>query len=490
MDNKPKNIKVMDIMPSAKRPVLVAEKIEKKEVEKIEIKKAQPEKKPEETKAEKEFLSKWFYKKRKTDIEEEIPAESEEKEEIIKKKAEIKPETKPSKKEDFLTEEIGPEKKRIKFGKYAIIALILVFVAGGAYAALEILPKAEIKIAAKKTAWAFNNSVSASKNFGEISAANKQIPANFFSEKKNATLSYPATGKGHIKKKASGEITIYNAYGSQAQGLVANTRFESSDGKIFRIENKITVPGAKIENGKIIPATIKVKVVADKVGAEYNIGPAKFTIPGFKGTSKYDGFYARSESAMTGGFSGNTVYPTDAEIQSAKEKTEAALRDSSNLLISSQIPSDFKVLEGARQFNITKTEVNQEVTQEGNFSVFMEGELTVVGFKESDLFDLMATLAQKELGEGVRAKEYSLEYGAVRPDIQAGKIDFSINYSGTFWQPVDIEQFKNSILGKKETDLKAFVFSLPGVERATVSLWPFWVKSVPDKVEKVSVIVE
>ena len=210
----------------------------------------------------------------------------------------------------------------------------------------------------------------------------------------------------------------------------------------------------------------------------------------FKGTPKYNGFYARSESAMTGGFSGDTTYPTDAEIQSAKEKTEAALRDSSNLLISSQIPSDFKVLEGARQFNITKTEVNQEVNQEGNFSVFMEGELTVVGFKESDLFDLMATLAQKELGEGVRAKEYSLEYGAVRPDIQAGKIDFSINYSGTFWQPVDIEQFKNSILGKKETDLKAFVFSLPGVERATVSLWPFWVKSVPDKVEKVSVIVE
>ena len=201
----------------------------------------------------------------------------------------------------------------------------MIIIAGGAYAALEILPKAEIKITAKKTAWNFNNSVSASKNSGDIDLANKQIPANFFLEKKNVSLLYPATGKKNVEKKSRGEITIYNAYSSQSQSLVANTRFESPDGKIFRIENKITVPGAKVENGKIIPAGIKMNVVADKVGAEYNIGPAKFTIPGFKGAPKYDGFYARSESQMAGGFVGELVYPTDDEIKTAKEKTESAL---------------------------------------------------------------------------------------------------------------------------------------------------------------------
>ena len=153
---------------------------------------------------------------------------------------------------------------------------------------------------------------------------------------------------------------------------------------------------------------------------------------------------------MSGGFVGDTAYPTDAEIETAKEKTESVLEESLTALISSQIPADFKIIEGGRQFNVIKEDVNQEVNQDGNFSVFAEGELTVVGFKEPDLLGLMGGLAQKELGEGFKAKEYSLEYGTVRPEIQSGKINFSINYSGMFWQPIDIEQFKNSILDKKK----------------------------------------
>jgi len=489
MANQEKKIKVFDILPSSHRPEpikqikpVVEEKIEIKKAPEPETQAPQEEQKPQEE-VGKEFLSKWFYKKKKTAI-------VEEEEEIPEQAEEIKITPKKEEDEDFLKDEISPVKTGIRFGKYIVIAFVLIVVAGGAYAALEILPKAEIKITVKKTPWNFNNSVSASKNSGDIDSANKQIPANFFSEKKNVSLLYSATGKKNVEKKAEGEITIYNAYSSQSQSLVANTRFESPDGKIFRIQEKITVLGAKVENGKITASGVKAKVVADKIGEEYNIGPTKFTIPGFKGTPKYDGFYAKSESQMTGGFVGELAYPTDDEIKIAKEKTEFALEESLTTLISSQIPADFKIIEGARQFNVIKEDVNQEVNQDGNFSVFAEGELTVVGFKEPDLLELMGGLAQKELGESFKAKEYSLEYGAVRPDIQSGKINFSINYGGKFWQPIDIEQFKNSILSKKETELKVFVFSLNGVERATVSLWPFWVKSVPDNIAKVKVEVE
>ncbi len=485
LNNKEKKIKVFDIAPSSHRaePIkeikpVIEENIEIKKVPEASTSEAQM---PQEE-AGKEFLSKWFYKKKKVAI---IEEEEKEIPEIV-----AKPVEKSEADEDFLKDEISPAKTGIRFGKYIITAFILIIVAGGAYAALEILPKAEIKITAKKTPWNFNNSVSASKNSGDIDLANKQIPANFFSEKKNVSLLYPATGKKNVEKKAEGEITIYNAYSSQSQLLVANTRFESPDGKIFKIQEKITIPGAKVENGKITASGVKAKVVADKIGAEYNIGPAKFTIPGLKGTPKYDGFYARSEGQMMGGFIGELAYPTDDEIKTAKEKTEFALEESLTTLISSQIPADFKIIKGARQFNVIKEDVNQEVNQDGNFSVFAEGELTVAGFKELDLLELMGGLAQKELGESFKAKEYLLEYGAVRPDIQSGKINFSINYSGTFWQPINIKQFKNLILDKKETELKVFVFSLNGVERATVSLWPFWVKRVPNNIAKVKVEVE
>lgn len=493
MANQEKKIKVFDIVPSSHRPEPIKQKVPEAPMISVAMPEAQAseeEQKPQEE-VGKEFLSKWFYKKKKAAIvKEETPEQTEEIEITSKKEIIAKPIEEENDDDDFLKDEISPVKTGIKFGKYIVIALILIIVADGTYVALEILPKAEIKITAKKTPWNFNNSVFASKNSGNIDLTNKQIPANFFSEKKNVSLSYPATGKKNVEKKAEGEITIYNAYSSQSQSLIANTRFESLDGKIFRIQEKITVPGAKVENGKITASGVKAKVVADKIGAEYNIGPTKFTIPGFKGTPKYDGFYAKSENQMTGGFVGEFAYPTDDEIKTAKEKTASVLEQSLTTVISSQIPADFKIIEGARQFNIIREDVNQEVNQEGNFSVFAEGELTMAGFKESDLLELMDGLAQKELGENFKAKEYSLEYGVARPDIQSGKINFSINYSGTFWQPIDIEQFKNSILNKKETELKVFVFSLSGVERATVSLWPFWAKSVPDNIAKVKAEVE
>lgn len=394
------------------------------------------------------------------------------------------------KEDDFLKDEIGPVKKEFKFKKYILIAAVLAAIAGGVYVALEILPRVEIKITIKKMLWNFNGNILASKNSGDIDLANKQIPANFFSEKKNGSFYYPATGKKNIEKKAAGEIIIYNAYSSQPQTFIASTRFESLEGKIFRIDKKIVVPAAKVENGKVIPASIKVNVIADEAGAEYNISPSKFTIPGLKGTPKYESFYARSEVSMAGGFIGEAAYPTSDDINVAKEKTEIALKENMNVLIFSRMPTDFKVIEGARQFKIIKQEIGQEVNQEGNFSVFAEGELTIAGFKEVDLMKLINGLAEKELGENFKPKEYSFKYGAVSFDAQLNKLDFSVNYVGTFWQPIDIGQFKNSILKKKEVELKIFIFSLKEAERAKISLWPFWVKKVPNNVEKVKVELE
>ena len=101
--------------------------------------------------------------------------------------------------------------------------------------------------------------------------------------------------------KASGTITAFNEYGSEPQLLVASTRFLSSNGKIFRTTKDVYIPGANIIDDEIIPSSIDVEVVANYLGAEYNIGQSDFTIPGFKGTVKYAGFYGKSDTAMSGG---------------------------------------------------------------------------------------------------------------------------------------------------------------------------------------------
>ena len=395
-------------------------------------------------------------------------------------------------KENFLGEESRAEKKSgSKLRKYIIIVLFSAVLGGVVYTALEILPRVDIKIIAKKSSWNFNDWLAVSKNISDIDLLLKQIPAEFLSEKRNLTMAFVATGKKQVEKKAGGEIIIYNAYSSQPQTLVKDTRFEAPDGKIFLLSGKIIVPGAIIEEAKIIPSSIKANVVAEKAGEEYNIGSVeRFIIPGFKGTPKYSGFYAKSGASMKGGFVGEMAYPTDNDIKNAREKIKIALRENLNIFILSQLSGDFKAIEGSQEFNFLKENIGQDVDKDGNFFASLEGELKIFVFKENDALKLISGLAKQSLGQDFEAKEYKIDYGVGRPDFPNGKMSFTVNYKGTFWQPIDAKAFKNSILKKKESELKIAVFSLQNIEKATISFWPFWVKSVPNDVGKIKTIIE
>ena len=97
---------------------------------------------------------------------------------------------------------------------------------------------------------------------------------------------------------------IYNKYSAEAQIFVKDTRFETPEGKIYRIDRAVTVPGMKNSGGQTVAGSVEATVYADKSGSEYNIGFSDFTIPGLKGGLKYEKFYARSKTPMTGGMKG------------------------------------------------------------------------------------------------------------------------------------------------------------------------------------------
>ena len=104
---------------------------------------------------------------------------------------------------------------------------------------------------------------------------------------------------------------------------MATTRFVTPDGKLFRLVSSVTVPGAQVTNGQIVPSSIDAPVAADQPGDAYNVGPVnKLTIPGFQGSPKYNAFYGQLASGTSGGFVGTKAVPTAADITSGKDKSE------------------------------------------------------------------------------------------------------------------------------------------------------------------------
>jgi hypothetical protein len=137
---------------------------------------------------------------------------------------------------------------------------------------------------------------------------------------KDGKLGVVSSGQQMANDKASGVIIIYNTSKS-SQKLIASTRFESSNGHIFRISQPITIPAASGPT----PGSVEAAITADKAGPEYNVGLADFTIPGFKGDPKYNQFYGRSKTPIQGGFSGlkNTV--ADPDLKAARDKIHTEL---------------------------------------------------------------------------------------------------------------------------------------------------------------------
>lgn len=367
---------------------------------------------------------------------------------------------------------------------------VLVLLAGSVFAVGTFLKKADIALTRATASWTYAQAVRVSPSFFAIDAEKKQVPGQIFSEKKNVVLTFPATGKRTGASKASGIITIYNAFNTQPQTLVTRTRFATPDGKIFRIEKTITVPGGTIAGGKLSPSSIDARVVADGAGAAYNIPPVpKFTIPGFAGTPRFAGFYAASSQPMTGGGSGETAYATAEDITAAKEMSAKTLTDTLRTLVGSRIPEDFTVAEGAQAVRIEKQTVDTATGNAGQFNVFTEGTASIVAFKEADLRAMIEAAMKAEKGSEFEIKEatLSLKNGAIKREGET--LVLPVEYSGTIAKIIDLTSFKKQIVGASEKDLKRFIFSISGLASAKISLWPFWVKKVPDA-DRVRVTVE
>ncbi len=352
------------------------------------------------------------------------------------------------------------------------------------------LPKAEVKIVAQKSEWTYNDSVTGDKS-AHADSLKMIIPVQVFSQTKNFNLKFSASGRKQVENKAKGAITIYNSYSSDPQLLVQNTRFMSPDGKIFRLTKNTTVPGAKIAEGKVVSSNIEAVVIADQAGPDYNIGSIKlFTIPGFKGTPKYQAFYAESKEAMSGGFIGEVAYPTSDDIKAAKDNVVQVLESSLKTAIYSQIPQEFKILEGASEFVILSQTVKEDVDEENKFSTFAEGKMTVIAFKEEILRSTLIERALSEKGSDFEIKNTDLKYGLARTDFKNGKLSFPIDFNVLLGRKIDVESLKNKIIDQPERELKQIIFSLPEVESANVSLWPFWVKKIPSNLNKVKIVID
>ena len=390
----------------------------------------------------------------------------------------------PEEKNDFDTKKVNIK----KVVGYSFLGVILI---GGVFFGVPyFFGNITLNLNFIKTPFEYKNSIIADKSVSDINYSNNTIPAQVFFSNKNVTQLFKASGNANVSQKATGIITIYNAYSSASQSLVATTRFVTPDGKIFRLVNGVTVPGATITNGQIVPSSIDATIIADVAGDSYNVSNIKkLTIPGFQGTPKYNGFYGVISSSTTGGFIGNKPVPTASDIVSAKAQMTNILNSSFSNNVQLTYPDNFIILNGATSTVITKLSVNTSTDQNGNFSIFGEAAFTAIGFDKNKLNDFLLSSVQTNSSVSSTFSDLNINYSNINANFSNGKISFNIDAKGDTEAYFSKDNFINSILGKDISTVRSMIGSLPGIANGSISEYPIWLSSVPNNKNKININV-
>ena len=325
-----------------------------------------------------------------------------------------------------------------------------------------------------------------------------ELPFDIMTVEEMAEKTVPATGSETVHQKAFGEIIVYNNYSAQSQKFVKNTRFTTPDGKIYRIQKSITVPGKIGTGANAIPGSIVSTVYADEDGDSFNIGLIDFTLPGLKGSPMYGGFYARSKTPMSGGFSGVRKIVSDKDKQAAETELKKMAQDKAAQRIHQEKPEGFILYEdgiSAAFIDESNKEGKVDTITNNTVTMRMRAVLRGVIFNEQDLNRHIAakTVANFDGGAVKIPNLDALHFTLLNKETisleNAQSISFALSGPARIIWTIDENSIKEKLAGTPKSDFQKIMGEFLNVERAEVSIRPFWKTAFPENSEKMKIEV-
>jgi hypothetical protein len=408
-----------------------------------------------------------------------LPKRAEEKKEVSKFVEEKKPKIS---KREFSFKEKFP---KFQFKKGVIFLTILIL------AAIFILisfkfSKAEIKIWPKTDDLKLNEKLIVDTKAGSIDLKNKIIPGKIFEFEETFSDDFPASGE--VLKKAEGIIRLFNEYTTQDEIWKEGTRFVSSDGKLFKSKNKISVPGAKVKNGKIEASFVDVPVIADKGGEEYNIGPSDFSILAFKGTPRYFKYYGKSFQPMKGG--GKSYQVTKEDLENAEKNLIEKGKERAKEILREKIGADFSFPEDAISIEVLdKISSAKEGEEFERFNFKVKLKIKTIAFSKNDIsnFTKEYVLSQVPKDKEISLENLKFDYKTELANFDLGKITLSLDLSTKIYSTIDPLYLKKGLAGKEIKEAKNFLLNRPEFSKVQIKIFPFWINKIPDNINQVEI---
>ena len=388
---------------------------------------------------------------------------------------------------EFFREPAPVLKQPINTKKSKTKAYLFVFIFLAATASFLIFfeRKTTVRVSPKRFAIEINKSLQPVFKTIEISDSHSDI--------------FEATKRISRDQFANGTVSIFNK-SKDAQVLIASTRLEAPNGNIYRIPKTIVVPGAKSQGGKSVPGSLNVAVAADKPGAQYNAGLLDFTLPGLKGSSKYELVFGRSKTEMTGGSSGEQRIVGRGDVDGALTKLLAEARSGALTVIIKKLPEGEFFIPASLEYIITNESAVPSAGENADkFEFRINGVARGIIINKKVLIKaligdnpliqdpFLAGLADIKNLDKLSIKIFGYKFGG-------SALTIAVSGQAEVELTLDTEDIKEVIVSQNIENAATLLEMFPQIARAEITQKPFWLRPflrrIPNNPSRIDIIIE
>ena len=421
--------------------------------------------------------------------------------------------------DDDVIEEEKPSRKKSnqkvpnfkKYQKFIIAGVIAVLLLGGfVFWALVIAPAVKISVSISTTPGSISQKVTFTSVEGNDDVDNGILYVESKSITKTVEGNFEATGQVDKGTKASGTITVTRPKNDPVDCNEATSTFSIPSGTTVRIGNKeyVTTAGGSANAGddmidsrgrgnnqtcwlKDNISSGKIPVVAKEVGEAYNIGAATNGTLGINTSKKY----SVSSSEMTGGTSKIVKIVSDKDLADAEAGLDMSIDNDARDELTDEFGEDYLLISSSFSSDngkvTTSPAVNEEVGDGVTPKIVKEVKFTIFAVKREDVDRYLKKLAEAELGgdDTQMVHDTGIDKAFVDTFKDTGNGTYSGKLKSTYRTGPKIteEDVLNKVKGKRLGEVQTMIKSIKGVKEVKVKSSYFWVVSVPEDPNKISI---
>ncbi|MFZ1360445.1 MAG: hypothetical protein WAS27_00205 [Candidatus Saccharimonadales bacterium] len=298
-------------------------------------------------------------------------------------------------------------------------------------------------------------------------------------EKKQASIDFTATGTKDVGDKATGVVVFStNSISNLGTTIPAGTQLTSSGGSSFTTTQGVTLTLSNYSGASV-------GIAAADIGEQYNGASGAMS-------GAPTGISADISGSTAGGTKRTVKIVLQADVQKAKEQLAEQSNDDIKKELTAKFSKDTIMINESFTATVADPTVVPaigEETADGKAKLSSETtySLTAVnrgeldGFLKATLQEALDTSRQRVYDTGIKTVRFT-NFKAVERSATA-----QVAATGQIGPKIDDQKIKEQVRGKRFGEIQSELKTISGVNDADTKFWPFWVNTVPNDVNRITI---